>query len=194
MSYTTEAKNLMLDALVLGTMSLHSGFPGTTGANEISGGAPAYARKACVVNSASGSVRALNAAVVFDIGAGTTVRWVGFWDGVVFRAYSPSGGNPKEFQVDTAADTVSVPSHGYADTAPIVFYGDTVPGGLVEGTVYYVRDALTNTFAVAATPGGAVLPLSTQGGAACTVSVITETVYAAQDTHTIGSGSFGLPN
>ena len=50
MPYSTLGKNAMLDALgaLAVFVSLHDGDPGESGANEIAGGSPAYARKAVV--------------------------------------------------------------------------------------------------------------------------------------------------
>lgn len=78
-SFSTSAKNTMLDGLTITYASLHSGDPGADGtANEISGGSPAYARKAVTFNAASSSSRALNADVTFDVPA-ATVAYVGYW-------------------------------------------------------------------------------------------------------------------
>lgn len=52
-SFTTTAKNTMLDALTVTHASLHSADPGATGTNELAGGSPAYARKAVTVNAAA---------------------------------------------------------------------------------------------------------------------------------------------
>jgi hypothetical protein len=91
MPYTDGAKNLMLDALVavVDLMSLHDDAPGSTGTNEISGGAPAYARQGCAFDPASGGSAALSAAVTFDVPASTTVQYIGLWTtaGSVFRGY-----------------------------------------------------------------------------------------------------------
>ena len=81
MPYSTLAKNAMLDHL--GTLavyvSLHSADPGDSGLNELSGGSPAYARKAITWNAASaGSIDDSNVPV-FDVPAGATVLYVGFW-------------------------------------------------------------------------------------------------------------------
>lgn len=193
MSITVTGKNAMLDALDVVSLSLHTAFPGATGANEVTGGT--YARKAATFGAAAAGVRTMSAAVTPDVPA-CTVAWAGLWDtaGTTFMAYSPNGGNPKEFQVDATADTISCPSHGYSDTQTVVFYGDTVPNPLVEGTVYFVRDSTTDTFKVAATSGGAVIDLTTAGGSACLVSKITQEVYGAAGTHTINTWSIGLPN
>jgi hypothetical protein len=84
MPYSTLGKNAMLDALgaLAVFVSLHSGDPGDNGANEISGGSPAYARKAITWNAAaSGSMDNSNVPV-FDVPAATTVSYVGFWSAV----------------------------------------------------------------------------------------------------------------
>jgi hypothetical protein len=190
-SITVTGKNAMLDALDIVSMSLHTGFPGATGANEITGGS--YARKSAVFGAASAGARSLSSAVTLDVPAGN-VAWAGLWNtaGTGFIAYSPNGGNPKEFQVSTS--TVSCPAHGYSDTQTVVFYGGTVPNPLVEGTVYYVRDATTDTFKVAATSGGSAIALTTAGGSSCLVSAITVEVYGGSGTHTIDTWSVGLPN
>ena len=81
MPYSTDGKNAMLDALgaLAVYASLHDGDPGDTGANEISGGSPAYARKAITWNAAdSGSMDDSNAPV-FDVPAGGSVQYVGPW-------------------------------------------------------------------------------------------------------------------
>jgi len=193
MSFTTTAKGVMLDALTLTTASLHTAFPGATGVNEVVGGAPAYARKAVTVNASSGGVRSLNAAVTFDVPA-CTVRWIGFWNGATFNAYSPASGSPKEFIVDVVADTVRSLAHGYTNGQSVVFYGDTVPSPLTEGTIYYVVNTATDTFQIAASVGGSPIGLTTAGGSACLISIISETVYAAQGTHTLNTATFALPD
>ena len=58
--------------------SIHSANPGGTGASEIAGGAPAYARKVAVWGGPAGGVDTL-AALDFDMPAGSTAAYVGFW-------------------------------------------------------------------------------------------------------------------
>lgn len=60
--------------------SLHSADPGDTGASEISGGTPAYARKSITFNAPAGGSLDSSNTPVFDVPAGTTVSYVGFWD------------------------------------------------------------------------------------------------------------------
>ena len=81
MPYSILAKNAMLNALgaLAIYVSLHDGDPGESGTAEISGGSPAYARKSVTWNAAnSGSMDDSNAPV-FDVPAGKTVKYVGFW-------------------------------------------------------------------------------------------------------------------
>lgn len=76
-----NGKNAMLDALagLAVFASLHTGDPGTTGANEVSGGSPAYARKAITWNAAAAGALDNNANPVFDVPGSTTVSYVGLW-------------------------------------------------------------------------------------------------------------------
>jgi hypothetical protein len=81
MPYSVVGKNAMLNALgaLAVFASLHSANPGDNGANELSGGSPAYARKACSWGAASGGALPHSGAPVFDVPAGATVAYVGFW-------------------------------------------------------------------------------------------------------------------
>jgi len=80
-TFTTTAKNTMLDAerTNCAYASLHTDDPGTDGSNEVSGGSPAYARKAVTFNAASSGSSALNSDVTFDVPSSTTVKYVGYW-------------------------------------------------------------------------------------------------------------------
>ena len=86
MPLTVAARNLMLEALRTSatTASLHTGDPGTTGANELTGGTPAYARQAITWNAASAGGLDNNANPVFNVPAGKTVSHWGIWNGATF--------------------------------------------------------------------------------------------------------------
>lgn len=60
-------------------LSLHSADPGTNGANELTGGSPAYGRQSITWGSASGGV--ITGSATFDVPAGVTVAYVGAWTG-----------------------------------------------------------------------------------------------------------------
>lgn len=192
--FTDTAKNNMLNAFGGTHASLHTAYS-LTGANEVTGGSPAYARKAQSFASASGGSKAQNGtAPAFDVPAGT-IRWVGMWDALTsgnFLGMIPNGGSEKEYIADATADTITSPSHGYADGDKVVFYRGTVPAGLTEGTVYFVRDSTTNTFKVAATAGGSAIDLTAANTYDSIMSKIVEEVYGAQGTHTITAATLNL--
>ena len=77
-AFVAAAKNTMLDSLTVAYASLHTGDPSTTGANEVTGGSPAYARIEATINAAAAGSRALNADATFDVPA-CTVMHVGYW-------------------------------------------------------------------------------------------------------------------
>lgn len=95
MPYTTLAKNRMLDALARNNapgagithLSLHTAAPDASGSNEVTGGTPAYARKAVAWNAPSGgAIDDSTNGAVFDVPAGVTVTHVGYWSSTDFMA------------------------------------------------------------------------------------------------------------
>lgn len=75
-TFSTTALNQALDGITVDRVSLHSGDPGTTGANYISGGG----KQAATFNAASSGERVLNANVDFtSLGASQSVTHFGFW-------------------------------------------------------------------------------------------------------------------
>lgn len=72
-------------------VSLHSADPGTTGASEISGGSPAYARKAVTWAAASGGSDVSNVILTFDIPPGTTIAYMGLWSAPTNGTYQSGG-------------------------------------------------------------------------------------------------------
>lgn len=84
------AKNLMLDALdestAIAYASLHTADPGAGGSNEVTGGTPAYARKAITWNAAATHAKAQNGSCVFDVPA-CTVAYVGLWSALTNGTY-----------------------------------------------------------------------------------------------------------
>lgn len=87
MGLNATALNQMLDSLDeapgapsagIAFLSLHTDVVGSGNTNEVTGGSPAYARKAATWGAAAGSSKALSNQPVFDVPAATTVRRVGF--------------------------------------------------------------------------------------------------------------------
>jgi hypothetical protein len=198
MPHNPTARNNMLGAIGVTHASVHSGFPGTTGANEISGGAPAYARRVVTFAAADAGSRAQTGTAVFDIPAGATARYFAFWDALTggnCLGYHPIGGAgfaAREFVVDAAADLIRVPAHGYANTDTIVFAGGAAPGGLTEGTVFFVVGATTDTIQVAAAGGGAAIDLTSQAADACQLIKLIAETFGSQATLTLSGAALSL--
>jgi hypothetical protein len=81
--YDIQARNVMLNQLatVATRWALHTGDPGAadTATNEVTGGSPAYARKAVAWNTAGSGIATQNGDVVLDVPA-CTVAWVSLWN------------------------------------------------------------------------------------------------------------------
>ncbi len=207
MPYTDVAKHIMLDALCRATnpvtsilfASLHTAFPDPGGASEVSGGAPAYARKSITFNAASGGNSDSSNTPVFDVPGSTTVEWVGYWDVDTgspdeFLAYSPigSGGIIFDFDVDVAGDTIEAIAHGLSNDENIVFIDGTPPAPLVEGTVYWVVTSTADDFGVSATQGGASINLTDQGDASIECHKIVTETFGGQGTFTLTDADLDL--
>lgn len=173
-------------------VSAHTAFPGTTGANECTGGS--YARQSIAFGTASGGIRTQTGAAVMNITA-QTVRWVGYWQDGNFLYAAPAGGaSPKNFIVLPGNDTVYSSEHGWADGQKVVIFNGTPPGGTDEGQILYVRDAATDTFKLAATDGGTAIDLTTATSWGAVIAAITEYVYAANGTFTVSSSTIVVPD
>lgn len=191
-SISAATKNLLLAGLSPDTASLHTAFPGTTGANECSGGG--YAQQAIAFGTASGGVRTQTGSAVFSVSA-QTVRWVGYWSGTTWLFAAPAGGaSPKNFIVLPSDDTVYSPAHGWSDSQKVVIFNGTAPSGTDEGQILYVRDATTNTFKVAASDGGAAIDMATAPSWGAVIAAITEYVYPAAGTFTLESSTIVIPD
>jgi hypothetical protein len=192
---TDATVNTMLDAITYDTASLHTAYS-ATGANEVTGGTPAYAKKAITIAAGASRARAASTQPVFDVPA-TTVRFIGLWTtaGSVFRGMFANGGTEKGFQVGVTGDTILCKSHGLVNNDKVVFYGGTPPTGLTEGTIYFVVGNTAgdpDTFQVSLTSGGAAVDITGQPSAQCKFSKIIEEVFAAQGTFTVTALNFGI--
>lgn len=142
MPLTTSVKNTMLDALTITAISLHSAYS-ITGANELTGGSPAYIRQVVTFDAAISGLRFLSTPpYIFDVPAGT-VAWIGMWaDDASFVGMAPNGGDAlRPFVADDTTGTLRSAAHGFAQNDTLVVWSGSasaLPGGLVEGAVYYV--------------------------------------------------------
>lgn len=81
MALSTAGLNEAADGVAAAVthISLHDDDPGATGANELTGGSPAYARQAVAWGAAASGVATMTGTETFDIPAGSTVSHFGLW-------------------------------------------------------------------------------------------------------------------
>lgn len=72
-------------------------------------------------------------------------------------------GATKAVTFQDTGDTVTLNNHGFAAGKAVAFSVITTTTGITTYTTYYVVNPTTNTFQLEATPGGGVLPLTTDG-------------------------------
>jgi hypothetical protein len=71
---------------------------------------------------------------------------------------------PKAFTVTTGTDVCASTAHGFSNGAVVMVSSDgTLPAPLLPEVTYYIRDAATDSFKLAATSGGAAIDLTTAG-------------------------------
>jgi len=204
MKLSDFGKGLCLDALDESQTngakygSLHTAYS-SGGGSEVTGGSPAYARKALTWAGASAGAKALAATLpTWDVPASTDVGWVGLWDAATsgnFLGMGPNGGTAlKRFLVpsgDLSSDTLESPAHGFAngDTV-VVWFPSGGPTGLSVGTVYYVVSAATDTLKLSATSGGSAIDVTGIGSGFLQKIVVEH--FAAQGTMTVSSLALDL--
>lgn len=67
--------------------SLHTADPAGTGASEVTGGSPAYARQAVTWNAGGTDGSYTSNSMTFDVPANTSITHVGFWDAATAGNY-----------------------------------------------------------------------------------------------------------
>lgn len=197
---TATGENAAVDGLkaVVSHLGLHTGNPGSAGSNEVTGGSPAYARKAVTWGtSAAGVVANITTALAFDVPAATTVYVAGFWSALTvgtFHGYAGIGtsliqGNA--YAADTG-DVLSSAAHGLVNGNNVFLedVGETLPAGLSEGVVYFVVGATTDTFQLSLTLGGSAVAITANGDVK--FSQTKPETFGSQGTLTIGIGSVVL--
>lgn len=199
MPLNDAGRNSQCDGLaaVVAFLSLHSGDPSTTGANELTGGSPAYARKSVTWAASASGQKASSNSQVFDVAAGSTVTHVGFWSlvtGGTFYGYYPVGNQtPLAATFAAGTDTFTSYAHGLSNTNQGLLYdvqAAGLPAAFTEGTIYFVVNASTDGFQLSATSGGSAI----NGAADAEVvfqRVIPE-VFAGQGTYTLATGAVVL--
>jgi len=187
--FVDSALNTMLDSLaaLLDEASLHTAFS-TTGANEVVGGS--YARQAITWNAAASGALDSSNAPSFSVPGSNTIRFIGFYDTVpspdVFQGMMPNqqagDEGPRRFVVDVTNDTIEDPTNAFVNDENLVFIGGTAPGGLTEGTVYWIVSRTATDYGVAATQGGGSITLTTEGDQDVRIWQIREETFASDGT------------
>lgn len=177
-----------------GFIGVHSAYS-ASGANELSGSP--YAREVIAWDAATSRVADNTSEIVVDIPGGNTAAFLGFWSLLtsgVFQGMTPLGSTimlpAVVFNTD---DYVYCEGHGLNDADQVVFStvdGGTIPGGLAEGTIYFVRDSATDRFKVSATSGGGAIDITTSGNTILQ-NIIPE-VFGSDGTLTFGAGDIDL--
>ena len=121
-------------------------------------------------NGTSGTLKLQTGTTLAGTNAATLGRILANADGVWRGAFGTT------VTGSASADTLTATSHGLTDGTLVAFYptpgSGVLPEPLVMGDPYYVRDATTNTFKVAATSGGTAIDLTTDGSGTFGVNTI----------------------
>lgn len=207
-------KNALLNSAVSGGLvtsgthlALFTAFPPTIGTNEVTGGSPAYARKAIThtANAAAGAISPSSGLpATFDVPAGATVRAIGVCSALTAGSlivWSPAGAASRiSINVPDAtavtADTIYSEAHGLVAGNSVLFWDDFnsgLPAGLSEDTEYFViASGLTaDAFKVSATLGGAAVDITDEGVG--TAQKFTPEVFAGQGTYQVSAYTTSLP-
>jgi len=127
-----------------------------------------------------------------DVPADSDVAFVQFWsadeDGTYYGCVPAGSVAPVPFTAEADTDVFTADEHGLTDTQTVVVFdtlGAVLPTGLTEGTIYFVRDATTDTFKLAETSGGAAINISADG--AGFVQKITVEHFTATGTYTVSA-------
>lgn len=211
MFMTNTLKNLMLAAIATASAtnpdfgSLHTAYS-TTGANEVTGGSPAYARVALTWSTpASGETHLVATLPSWNVPTGTTVGFWGGWDASTsgnFLFMQPLGAQTlKDAMVETATDLTNndifCDSHGYVADNRVVFWsasGVALVTGLTTGTIYWVISTglTTDSFRVSTTQGGAAVDLTTDQPIGMFVQRCIPQTTVTQDVISLASASIDI--
>jgi hypothetical protein len=182
--FAAVAKNTMLNALAVDALSLH-GVYNPFGGSEIAGGTPAYARLPATFAAAAAGIKLLTGVpYIFDVPPGQPVAWIGMWAAGTFVGMAPNaGGSLKPFVIDDlGSSTVESAAHGFLVGDSLVVWAGSagyLPGGLVEGVIYYVITVTVDTLVLSATLAGAALSVIFTGNGY--LQRIVSVTYLGQD-------------
>lgn len=198
MSLSVTAANGLLsqwDTAYASFASLHTAYS-ITGANEVTGGSPAYARVAVTFASPASSSMALSGGPYsLNVPASTTVQYVGFWSASTsgtFGGMFPAGNaSAFTFTATTASSTFVAPGSAYTSNQQVVLFptgGSSLPSGITAGTIYFIKSPSGDTFQLSATSGpGSLLTISSDGSGI--VQAITPEAFGSQGTFSLSGAT-----
>jgi hypothetical protein len=179
-------------------LAAFTAFPPTIGGNEVTGGSPAYARKA-ITHTATAAARSIGPSsglpATFDIPAATTVKALGVCSALTagtLIAWSPAGASARRaISVDSAGVTSNLifsPAHGLVAGDSVLVWatiGAVLPTGIAEDTQYFVIAAgiTTDAFSLATTLGGSAIDITAIGDG--DVQKFVPEVFAGQGTYQV---------
>ncbi len=194
MPFVNASRNSMLDDFAgdYTWLSLHSAYS-ASGANELSGGSPAYARQQCTWASAASGALSISGTETFDIPAAGSVAFVGIWSASsagTFAGMFPAGSaDPSVFTAANTGDLFTSDAHGLTNGDTVVLFdsgpGDSIPTGVTEGVVYFVIGVSGDTFQLSLTSGGSAITLSSDGGGY--VQKLTVEAFAGQGSYVLSA-------
>lgn len=164
-------------------LALHTAWPGRGGSqNGSEASYTGYARKAITRDgtgfSVSSGVLTIVAEQLFGENTGASAQEVRFWtlgvasSGATKVLYgghlAPASSDPREAIGTASSDNILVGTgHGLAVNDEVVFYdligGASLPGGISEGTIYFVISVSTDTIQISTTLGGGALNITSNG-------------------------------
>lgn len=174
--------------------SLHTAYS-ASGANEVTGGSPAYARQALTWASAASNSKSLTGTYTWNVPGSTTVSWIGFYDAVTagnFQGMAAAGNaSAFAFTVPSSTSTFLAPGSAFTSNQQVVVLptgGSTTPGGIVVGTIYFVKTPSGDSFQLSASSGpGAAVTISSDGSGL--IQAITPEAFGAQGTFLLSAGT-----
>lgn len=203
MALTDAARNLALNGITAAATWVGLADRSLT---ELTGGSPAYARLQPSWGSAASGQAASTAAMDFNVaGGGTEVCFVLLRSAVTAGTdygWSPAQGGLSAAQrlpfgatVLASSDTFTSYAHGLTTNDQVVVLdisATTVPAGITEGTIYYVRSTglTTDAFTLSATLGGGSIAVTADGEVF--IQRVVPEVFASQGNYTIGVGELTL--
>lgn len=208
-------KNALLNSAASGgliTSGTHlaafTAFPPTIGSNEVTGGSPAYARKAITHTATAAQPGGISPSsglpATFDVPSGARVVALAVCSALTagsIISWSPAGAGAR-LSISTPDATAVTnndlfsEAHGLVAGNSVLFWDDFnsgLPNGLVEDTEYFViaTGLTTDSFRVSATLGGSALDIT--GAGVGTVQKFVPESYGGQGTYQCTNYSTQLP-